>query len=363
MEGGLRRCTRCVMPETWAGISFDVNGVCSLCTEYDKRDTCIDWMARQEELQKILQRYRDYAMERGNKYNCIVGYSGGKDTAYTLWAMMRKYRMRPLVVTFDHGFKLSEAGEYNLMEVPKLLDCDHLRFTIGDGFRNALCRKASEVMGDFCWHCHNGIGTLPARISKQWDIPLQIWGEPSANYQTEGSYKAEDMEEQNKEHYEKVFQGEITAEMVLPEDYTMADMLPLTWPEGEFELKAVYLGNYEPWDQREHVEIITRELGWRHAKVEGTYVDWDKVDCPYEPVRDWQKFMKRGLGRTTFQASKDVREGLMSRAEALKLVEKYDGNRPDCLDEFLEEVEMTEGEFERITMRHKVKPSKGGERR
>ena len=97
----------------------------------------------------------------------------------------------------------------------------------------------------------------------------------------------------------------------------------------------------------------------RRAKVEGTYVDWDKVDCPYEPVRDWQKFLKRGLGRTTFQASKDVREGLITREEALRLVKKYDGKRPKALDSFLKETGMTENEFNELTSRNIVKSPAG----
>lgn len=261
--------------------------------------------------------------------------------------------MTPLVVTFDHGFPLSSEGEWNLTEFSKKLNCDHLRFTLGNGLRNALCRKGSEVNGDFCWHCHNGIGTLLARISMQWDIPLQIWGEPTARYQTFGNYNYEDLEEQDKEHYEKTFQGGITPEMVKPNNYELRDLMPMTWPEGDFPLKAIYLGNFEIWDQREHVAVVTKE-GWKHYPVEGTYVDWDKVDCPFEPVRDWQKFIKRGFGRTTFQASKDIRDGLISRDEALLLVEKYDGKRPTALDTFLKEVNMSEEEFMEITKEHIV---------
>jgi len=262
--------------------------------------------------------------------------------------------MKPLVITFDHSFPLSEAGEWNLMEVPKKLDCDHIRFTLGNGIRNALCKKGSEVNGDFCWHCHNGVGALPARISQQWDVPLQIWGEPTAKYGGYGAYKYEDLEEQNEEHFKKVFQLGITPKMVKPDNYQLVDLMPMTWPGGKFPLKALYLGNYELWDQRKHVEIITKELGWKHSRVEGTYVDWDKVDCPYEPVRDWQKFMKRGFGRTAFQASKDIREGLINRQNALKLIEKHDGKRPKILNNFLKETGMTEKEFNEITLKHKV---------
>ena len=57
--------------------------------------------------------------------------------------------MKPLVVTFDHSFKLSPDAEWNLMEIPRKLDCDHLRFTLSNGIRNALCRSGSEANGDF----------------------------------------------------------------------------------------------------------------------------------------------------------------------------------------------------------------------
>jgi len=191
------------MPETWEGISFDEDGVCSICREAEKKSK-IDWTERQKWLKDILQKYKDYAESRGNKYNCVIGYNSGKDTAYTLWASVVKYVMKPLVITFDHGFPLSPEAEWNLKEIPKKMNCDHLTFTLGNGLRNALCLKGSEVNGDFCWHCHHGVMALIPRISKQWDIPLQIWGKPSAEYQTLGAYKLEDMEELDKNHYKKM---------------------------------------------------------------------------------------------------------------------------------------------------------------
>ena len=344
----LKRCTKCVLPETWAGIRFNSEGVCNVCTEY-KNYTKIDQKKRQAVFKHILKTYKEYAWDNKNKYDCLVGYSGGKDTAYTLWAMKRKYGMSPLAVTWDHGFKMSADAEYNLMEVPKILDVDHMRFTIGNGLRNALCNTASRVMGDFCWHCHNGVGAFPARVSKMMDIPLQIWGEPTAIYQTGGSFSLNDIEEQDEDHFHKVFQNNITPEMVKPFDYDLIDLQPMTWPKGEFQLKAVYLGNYELWNQREHVKTITDELGWKHIPSENTWCDWDKVDCPYEIVRDYQKFIRRGFGKASFQASKDVREGLIGRTKALELVEKYEGKVPSNMKQFCEEIGTTPEEFVEMT--------------
>jgi len=369
----LKRCTKCVLPSTWPGITFDSEGVCSVCRNYEKKPK-IDWEERQNELQLILTRYRYYAMDRRNKYNCLVGYSGGKDTAYTLWAMVKKYNMKPLAVTFDHGFKLSAEAEYNMVEIPKKLDVDHLRFYIGGNLRNEMCRMGSKVCGDFCIHCHLGVGAFPARVSKMMDIPLQIWGEPSAEYGTFGAYKYEDLEEQNYEHYKKVFAAGTMPKDVVPEGYDLIDLEPMIWPDDDWihdRLKAIYLGNYEPWNQRQNVRIIMTELGWKknaiHIKAGqsinlesdeewkkqlireyGTYEDYDKVDCPYETIRNWQKFIRRGLDKLAFQASKDIRDGLMTREEALEIL-KYEGQRPMNMDAFCEETGISEAEFYRIT--------------
>jgi N-acetyl sugar amidotransferase len=339
------------MPETWAGITFDNDGVCNICREYEKKQR-IDWGNRQARLDEILAYYRKQARENNNKYDCLVGYSGGKDTAYTLWAVVKKYGMRPLAFTFDHGFKLSPEGEYNLEEVPKVLDIDHLRFTLGNGLRNSLCKLGSKIMGDFCWHCHAGVGAMPARISKLFNIPLQIWGEPSAEYQTTGTrYTMTDPEEQNEEHFIKVFVGGLTSDRMIPDGYELLDLMPLTWPKGNFPLKAIYLGNYEPWNQREHVEIIKKELGWKGRASETAYVDWDKVDCLLEDLREYQKYMRRGFGKVSFQASKDIREGLITRAQGLRLVKKYEGKIPSTVPAQLDEIGMTKAGFDKITNR------------
>ena len=59
-------------------------------------------------------------------------------------------------------------------------------------------------------------------------------------------------------------------------------------------------------------------------------------------LHDYTKFVKRGFGRTTDHAVKDVRAGLLTRDEAFELINKHDSRRPDILDFFLKETGMTE---------------------
>ncbi len=356
----MRRCSRCVMPETWQGITFDENRVCSLCREYEKQEK-INWVSRKNELSKVVSYYKNYARENGVKYEVIVGFSGGKDSTYTLWIAVKELHLRVLVVTFDHGFHLTPEGEWNLSQIPKMLDCDHIRFAIGNGLRNALCRKGSELIGDFCIHCHRGVGTTAARISQTWNVPFQLWGEPTSTYSTTGDYKFEDLEEQDYEHFEKVFSSGTTIETLTSESYEPIDLQPLTWPKGKFPLKAIYLGHYEKgWNQKEHARIIKQELGWKPYRYKdfdpelirtwGNYRNWDKVDCPFETIRNWQKFLRRGFDKISFQCSKDIRDGLMTREQGLEML-KYEGQKPVNFDQFTEQTGISEQEIERITKR------------
>lgn len=325
----LKRCTRCVMPETWPGITFDDKGVCSLCREYDKEQK-INWGEREQKLRGIFHYYKEYARKTGNKYDCIIPSSGGKDSTWALYTAKVTYSMVPLVVTWNHGLWMSPEATYNLYDIPANIDCDHIDFRIGKGLRNKIAHKASIIGGDFCAFCHLGVGAFPARIASQWKIPLVIYGEPTALYQTTGDYNLEDMEEQDKTHFERTFQGVFTPDKILPEGYNIRDMLPMTWPAGNFSLKALYLGNFLEWKQRQQVDIITRELGWKHINSPITFVDWDKCDCERgECLRDVQKFYRRRLSRAAFQASKDIREKLLSREKALNIVETYESIIPD----------------------------------
>jgi N-acetyl sugar amidotransferase len=326
MTTELKRCSRCCMPETWGGITFNEQGVCSLCLEYDKqKNGTINWSSRAHQLNVIFETYKSVAAQTGNKYDCIIPSSGGKDSTWALYTAKVTYGMTPLVVTWNHGLWMSPEAMYNLYDIPAKLDCDHLDFRLGNELRNGIAHKSSQVGGDFCGFCHLGVGSFPARIAKQWNIPLVVYGEPTALYSTTGDYKLEDLEEQDKRHFELTFQGELTPDRILPDGYKLRDMMPMTWPDGDFALKAIYLGNFLEWRQQEQVDIITRELGWNHIQLPVSTKDWDKCDCERgECLREIQKFHRRHVSRAAFQCSKDIRDGVLSREQGMAITDQYE---------------------------------------
>ena len=95
----LVRCTKCILPETHETITFDEEGVCNICRQQEHKQVVIDWSKAKRQLDDIIENFRGRY-----EYDCIVPFSGGKDSTWTLYYLMKEYGLRPLVVSFDHGF-------------------------------------------------------------------------------------------------------------------------------------------------------------------------------------------------------------------------------------------------------------------
>ena len=356
---GLRLCSRCVTPETHETIFFDQEGVCNVCRQQEVKQEKIDWGAREKELHALLDTYRG----RGD-YDCIVPFSGGKDSTYTLYALVKEYGMKPLVVSFDHGFYRPTVQEGKLRTYRRL-GVDVLQFTPNWHIVKKLMLESLKRKGDFCWHCHTGIFAYPMQVAVKYKIPLVIWGEPSAEYTSYYSYD-DGPEEVDEERFNRFVNLGITAEdMVgmLGGNVTLRDLIPFTYPKLK-DLKAINcrsfcLGSYIPWDVKKQSDLIKRELDWHEEAVEGVPPEYgyEKIECMFQGVRDYLKFIKRGYARVSHLASIDIRNGRMARDTALEYVKKYEGKRPASLDVFLEYLDITEAEFNEIAVSQLVYPN------
>jgi N-acetyl sugar amidotransferase len=344
----MKRCTKCVLPETWAGINFDKEGVCNFCRDREDRKK-IDWQAKEEEFKSILKKCQEKAKNTNVPYDCIVPFSGGKDSTYTLYTMVKKYNMKPLAATFNHFF-LTEVIKENQEKVFKKLGVAHIMYTPDWQFITKLCAKSLRLTGDFCYHCHIGAYSFPMQIAAKYKIPLVVWGTSDYNLISDDNLP------RDRKFFEGLILGGSKIEDMVGDGITLRDLQPFMYPSDE-ELKdiiSINQGAYHLWNARKQAELIKKELGWKGHKVEGSYVDWDNVECLFVGVRDYIKFIRRGLGRSAQLASADIRHGVLTRDEALKIIEQYDGKRPDSLTQFLKDISMSEEEFMEISQRHKV---------
>lgn len=353
----MKICSRCMIPETHETIMFDAEGVCNVCRQQEVKQEKVDWATRGRELVELIEQYRGK-----NEYDCLIPFSGGKDSTYTLYKLVTEYKVRPLVVSFDHGFLRPQTIENNVRTMRRL-GVDFLKFTPNWQVVKKIMLESLKRKGDFCWHCHTGIFAYPMQIAVKHNIPLIFWGEPSAEYTSYYSY--DNPEEVDEKRFNRFVNLGIAAEDMLgmlDGDITMRDLEPFKYPKLKelrgIGYRSVCLGSYIPWDVKQNVEIIKRELGWQEDDVEGVPPDYryEKVECMLQGVRDYCKYLKRGYARVSHLMSIDIRNGRLSREEAIAAVARYEGNRPASLDYFLNLLGITEEEFNGILRKLLVSP-------
>jgi N-acetyl sugar amidotransferase len=338
----LRYCIRCCMPETQEGLKFDELGICQACQSSEQK-IHINWVDRELELRKLLDSAKANA---GNNYDCIVPISGGKDSVYQLHVLVNVYGMKPLAVTFSHNW-YSETGWYNLQNALQEFNVDHIMFTPNRDLVNRIAKRSLGAIGDACWHCHSGVGAFPLQAAVRFNIPLLIWGESIAESSGRASYK-DPVHKFDREYFIKVSAKRQPAEMVC-DSLSERDLYPFNVPTlEEIERVGVYgihLGDYIFWDEERQTEFIRQKYGWKETEMEGAYKGYKSAECIMAGVHDFTCYLKRGYGRSTFQACFDVRNGLMTREEGFMVAQAIDSERPGALDYFLKITKLSEFEF------------------
>lgn len=135
-------CARCVQDSSVPGIKFNVNGICNFC---DMHDELCKIFPNGDRGEKILNHHFHKIKKHhaSKKYDCIVGISGGRDSIFLLWNVVKVWKLRPLAVHFNDGFDNPIAGE-NMLKAVKKLGVD-LR-TITSDWREARDLKISFLM-------------------------------------------------------------------------------------------------------------------------------------------------------------------------------------------------------------------------
>jgi len=355
----IRRCTKCVLPETHETIIFDKHGVCNVCRQHEYKQIAIDWDERKRKLNDIISRYKGKY-----DYDCIVPFSGGKDSTWTLYYLVKEYGLKPLVVRFDHGFFRPNLQK-NTVKTIRKLGVDLHVFTPNWKVVQKLMLQSFLEKGDFCWHCHTGVYTYPMWVAIRQNIPLIFWGEPAAEYTAYYGYDQLDEEEVDEKRFHRIVNLGITAEDMfvrLEGQVDERDLNSFRYPPlrelRRIQCRSLCLGSFIPWDVKRQARIIEEELGWKGDEVENVPpgYEYEKIECYMQGVRDYIKYIKRGYARTTHLCSLDIRNNRMDRDKAMKLVKEYEGRRPPSLNLFLDYVGLTEEQFMEIAMSHSVSP-------
>lgn len=143
----LKRCSRCILPETFPFITFDSDGVCNYCHHHvPLRPKGADALA------KVADSFRD---KQSSGYDCLVPFSGGRDSSYALHYLVKELGMRPLAFSYDWGM-LTDLGRRNQSRMCGALGVEHILVSADIRKKRENIRKNVTA-----WLNRPHLGTIP----------------------------------------------------------------------------------------------------------------------------------------------------------------------------------------------------------
>jgi hypothetical protein len=171
----MRRCKQCIIPDTVPGITFDEQGICNLCRSYKPPQ-----YRGRAELDKLLSTIKG----RGEKYDCVVPISGGRDSSFVLYTAAAELGLRVLAVNYDNEFRADQAVR-NIRTAAQKLGVDLLEIGSKRGIATRIVRHEIRHVMDqglpaiimvLCIACSYGYKAVTYRMAIKHRVPLIIWG-------------------------------------------------------------------------------------------------------------------------------------------------------------------------------------------
>ena len=314
-------------------IGFDDNGVCAACRYQDIKDRQIDWAAREQALVDLCREYRSKA---GN-YDCVVPGSGGKDSTFTAHVLKYRYGMNPLTVTWAPNV-YTDVGFRNLH---KWIDSglDNILFTPNGRVHRLLTRLAFENLVHPFQPFIVGQRQVAPKTSVLYGIPLVFYGENQAEY---GNNIDDNFIPTMKPEFYSgsrdiadVRLGGVSGDELVASHGVDPSELEAYLPADEARVRQVgttvhYLGYYLKWDPQECYYYAAEHAGFtvNDERTEGSYSKYSSIDDRIDPLHYYTTFIKFGIGRATYDAAQEIRNGKITREEGVALVKRYDDEFP-----------------------------------
>jgi N-acetyl sugar amidotransferase len=349
----VRYCTHCLMPDTRPRVQFDGDGVCNACLNADTKDA-VDWSARAEEFLEYVERLRP----KDSPYDCIVPWSGGKDSSAIAHKLKFEFGLNPLLVTFSPLLP-NEVGVHNREEMLRL-GFDHVMVRPNQKVSRGLAKRFFVERGNPKVHWDAGINAVPVQVAVKYRIPLIFYAEHG-----ESEYGGRLLTEEHRKvrDFTEVVEHQIGDDPLnwVGDGIEDRDLAPYLYPDLEevesVGVKALYFAYFFRWSMLENYHYITKKFDFKTAeggRTDGTFTNFDSLDDKIDNLYYYMQFIKFGFGRATRDSCRMIQNGQMTRAEGLESVRKYDSEFPKTFfHENLEYLGLDEPEFNRLVDLHR----------
>ena len=329
----LRRCTRCILPETFPFIAFDDQGVCNYCRNYvvKNRPKPID------ELLALVAPYR----RTGGAHDCIIPYSGGRDSTHTLHVAKKVLGLNPVAFTYDWGM-VNDLARRNIARVCGKLGVENIIVSAD------IRRKRENIRKNVvAWLRRPDPGMVPLfmagdkyffyytdQVKKRTGLRLNIWGvNPLENTDFKVGFLGVPPDHDKERIYSlssgrklKLI-GAVLGHFAANPGYLNSSI----WDTiGSFVSRSIaphrdyfHLYDYYRWDEQEIESLVLGEYEWE--KAIDTETTW-RIGDGTAPFYNYVYFTVGGFSEYDTFRSNQIREGMMNREDALRVVARE--NRP-----------------------------------
>ena len=328
-----KRCTKCILPETMPFIQFDDQGVCNYCHNYKIRNK----LRSKDELVKLVEPYR----RAGKALDCIVPFSGGRDSCYGLHLILKELEMKPVTYTYDWGM-VTDLGRRNISRMCGELGVENI-IVAAD-----ISQKRKNIkMNLQAWLKSPHLGMMAMltagdkhffryieEIKKQTDIKLNLWGVnplETTHFKTGFLGIAPDFEQdkvythgiiKQLNYHSKRFRAMCSSPGYF--NTSLWDTLSGEYYRSFTEKKDYYhIFDYWMWDEKIINDTLINEYAWETAP--DTSTTW-RIGDGTAGFYNYVYYTVAGFTEHDTFRSNQIREGQLTREEALVLIE--DENRP-----------------------------------
>ncbi|MBM09243.1 MAG: N-acetyl sugar amidotransferase [Magnetovibrio sp.] len=335
----MKYCTKCVLPTTRPGLTFDEAGVCSACRSAEVR-VSIDWPARELAFRHVV----DNAKRKSTGYDCVIPVSGGKDSTWQV-AKCKDYGLNPLCVTWRTPGR-TPLGQKNLDNLI-YLGVDHIDFQINPKVERKFTYKALTKMGTPGLPMHMAIFNIPLNIACRFNVPLMIWGENTASeYTGEAMHQGFRLDNEWVARY-GVTHGTVARDW-LDDELTEHDLTPYFGPLSfdREKVLGVFLGYYFSWDA-ENVYKVAATHGFESAaRAKTGLYNYADIDDDFISIHHWFKWHKFGFTRLWDNLSLEIRNGRLTREQAIYLIKDAGDQTPyEDIDKFCDFLDISTSHF------------------
>jgi hypothetical protein len=329
----LKRCTKCILPETMPFIRFDEHGVCNYCHNYKPRNK----PRPKEELFKLVEPYR----RAGKELDCIVPFSGGRDSCYGLHLIVKELEMKPVTYTYDWGM-VTDLGRRNISQMCGDMGVENIIIAAD------ISQKRKNIkMNLQAWLKSPHLGMMAMLtagdkhffryvedIKKQTGINLNLWGVNPlevTHFKTGFLGIAPDFEEKRVyshgimkqvRYHSKRFKAMLESPSYF--NNSLWDTLSGEYYRSFTEKKDYYhIFDYWRWDEQVVNDTLINGYNWETAV--DTSTTW-RIGDGTAAFYNYVYYTVAGFTEHDTFRSNQIREGQMTREKALTLVE--DENRP-----------------------------------